>query len=95
MQWCKTDQAAIANFIFLLGDCHVNVQGCGPWPGSGVSGGVVGVCVSIGVASGVDIGVGPGVDIGVGARCCMSVCVCILVKHPDSIIEDETATAAW
>ena len=40
--------AAITNFNFLLGDCHVNVQGCGPCLGSDVSGGIVGVCVGIG-----------------------------------------------
>ena len=70
-----------------MGDCHSNVQGCDPCLGSGVSGGVGGVCVGIGV--------GPGVDIGVGARGCTRVGVCVVGKHPDSIIEDGTATAAW
>ena len=66
-----------------MGDCHVNVQGCGPCLGTCVSGDVGGVCVGIGV------------NIDVGARFCISVGVCVVVKQPDSIIEDGTATAAW
>ena len=62
-----------------MGDCHVNVQGCGPCLGTGVSGDVGGVCVGI----------------GVGACFCISVGICVVGKQPDSIIEDETATAAW
>ena len=66
-----------------MGDCHVNVQGCGPCLGTCVSGDVGGVCVGIGV------------NIDVGARFCISVGICVVVKQPDSIIEDGTATAAW
>ena len=66
-----------------MGDCHVNVQGCGPCLGTGVSGDVGGVCVGIGV------------NIDVGARFCISVGIYVVGKHPDSINEDETATAAW
>ena len=44
-----------------MGDCHVNVQGCGPCLGTCVSGDVGGVCVGIGV------------NINVGARFCISV----------------------
>ena len=66
-----------------MGDCHVNVQGCGPCLGTGVSGDVGGVCVGIGV------------NIDVGARVCFSVVVYVVGEHPDSIIEDGTATAAW
>ena len=61
----------------------INVQGCGPCLGTGVSGDVGGVFVGIGV------------NIDVGARFCISVGIYVVGKHPDSIIEDETATAAW
>ena len=79
-----------------MGDCHVNVQGCGPCLGTGVSGDVGGVCVGIGVCVSIDIGVniGIGVNIDVGARLCISVGICVVGEHPDSINEEETATAA-
>ena len=48
-----------------------------------VSGGVGGVCVSIGVV--------PGIGVGRGF---ISVGVYVVGEHPDSINEDETATAA-
>ena len=84
MQERKTNLAAITNFNFLGGNCHSNVHVCGPCLGSGINGGVCG---------GVDgVCVGPGVDIGVGARGCIGVCV--VAEQPDSIIKDETATAA-
>ena len=52
---------------------------------SGVSCGVGGVCVSIGVVPGT----------GVGARGCISAGVYVVGEHPDSINEDETETAAF
>ena len=83
----KTDLAATTNLNFLLGHCHVNVQGCGPCLGNDVSGSVGGVCVGIGFS--------PGVDIGIGARGRISFGVCAVGEHPDCIIKDDTATAAW